>query len=595
MLIRVDLQGARAAAAEAKVVQQAVGQTAAATQAANTANATGARRANRASKAWTGVGKSAKVGAAGILGAIGLVGLAGKQALETTTDLALTTNTIKKYFRSNSEESSKLGGILQSLGIDAKGASMAFGTLDKQRAAALKDWKTSGDTFKQIGFSKKELQKSGKDFTGFLRDTSDGIDEIGRKGGQLSVMRTLFGRGATSMGPLLRDGRDGFNEMTDAADRFHVTMTDDMLEAQLDYIKAQRESKVATQGLQLMLADELRPEFMKAHEAYQDFVEEITDPSLTRDQRLDIIEDKMEGLGEVIVDVMTEAVEAIGESGPAIAVAFVRGFMESNVWGKLFVGGWIVNKILGAALFGSMVKGGAKAGAKFGRAMYQKIWLWMAGTSVGSSLLGLFTPTGRLGKKLGPKVKGLGTRMGKIFGRGLVVGMIIALPWIITNFRDFSNDLGDALGEPFKEKMAQIVLEVAEVLNEIIQTLNDIIRAGNQLTPGKFGDMGEIGEIDTLQLQINAGQLGGDEITSGNEPGKYPPWFNDGQGAEAQLPQGGGGGGGGGGKKEKMAPGRVMPRRSTPGSGNIEVPVYIDGREVARAVHRAGTKKRARQ
>jgi hypothetical protein len=593
MLIRVELQGARQAAAEAQVVRGAVTETAAATQASNAATAQSGRTASKAGKAWSAAGKVAKLGALGIAGAVGALGIAGQKALEKTSDLALTSNVLRKYFRISADESTQLGGVLQSLGVDAKGATMAFGTLSKQTTAALADpGGTSADIFDKLGISRNQLKNSRRDFSGFIKEISGGLEGLGRKGDKLSVMRTLFGRGAGSMGVLFRDGRKGFNDMTSAADKFGVTMSGDALDAQIEYIKTQRESMIATQGLQIMLADELRPAFTDVHMAYQDFVKEMADAA--PEDRIDVLREHVEDLsdffGKKLVDVATIAVEQFGEAGPGFAVAFIRGFLNANAWGKLFAGAWLINKLLTSSAKGRVAAGAASLGSRMGRAIYQKVWLWMAGTSAGSSLLGMFSPTGKLGAKLKGPASALGRSMGKWMGRGLVVGFLLALPLLIPEAFNFFESFGEKM-KPAIYKITYFIGSIfRDVLNGIIRSLNNVIGAFNKL-PGP--DIGEIGEIEANQpgVTVTAPTTGATGINPALLPGggKKPP-------SVADIT------GGGGGKKPKKrlltpsVPGRKLAAGFAGGGETIEpADVVLDGEKVGTIIFRRAKKKGARK
>lgn len=56
-------------------------------------------------------------------------------------------------------------------------------------------------------------------------------------------------------------------------------------------------------------------------------------------------------MGETISRAIENAVRLMGENGPRVAKAFIEGFLAADIWGKLFIGGWLLRRLGGQVAF----------------------------------------------------------------------------------------------------------------------------------------------------------------------------------------------------------------------------------------------------
>lgn len=117
-------------------------------------------------------------------------------------------------------------------------------------------------------------------------------------------------------------------------------------------------------------------------------------------------------------------VEHAGQAGWKIATALGRAFLNSNIWGKFAIAGFLLGKMGGLKAFGEL---GLKAGGKLGKALFTSAAKWIAGTETGASLLGWFQDIFGKGGRFAKLASTAGNRLGRIFGRGMVIGTVAGL------------------------------------------------------------------------------------------------------------------------------------------------------------------------
>lgn len=59
-------------------------------------------------------------------------------------------------------------------------------------------------------------------------------------------------------------------------------------------------------------------------------------------------------MGETISKAVENAVRLMAEHGPRVAKAFVEGFLAADIWGKLFIGGWLLSRLGGRRGIGAV-------------------------------------------------------------------------------------------------------------------------------------------------------------------------------------------------------------------------------------------------
>lgn len=154
-----------------------------------------------------------------------------------------------------------------------------------------------------------------------------------------------------------------------------------------------------------------------------------------------------------------------GQAGFKIAKALGGAFLHASIWGKLAISGFLLARFGGLKALAGM---GARMGASLGKSLFKSAAAWIAGTETGASLLGWFQGTFSREGRFGKASRAAGVRMGKLLGRGLVIGFIAGLAlaapailealdkyigkpardWIKNTFGKIPG-VGDALGEFF--------------------------------------------------------------------------------------------------------------------------------------------------
>ena len=280
------------------------------------------------------------------------------------------------------------------------------------------------DNLQMIGITHDDVKKGMGDFDWFIKRVADRFGEMTGSAKRQTAAAKLLGRGYQTILPLFSQSSKGLQEQLQWADKYDIAMGDKMVDTTVELAMAQRESKVAWLGIQNMLAKEFMPTIIDVHDEFQAFAAQITDPKLTRDQKIDLIGRKFQKLAtmatDIFISVLPGAIEQASESAVKIAGAFIKGFVQAEGWAKFVLGIWLLNKLTKGALITAVLTGGAKLGMKLGQAIVAKVVLWMIGAGVADSLIGTFGKGGEVVTKMTPVMRAAGGILGRAFGLGLV-------------------------------------------------------------------------------------------------------------------------------------------------------------------------------
>lgn len=177
----------------------------------------------------------------------------------------------------------------------------------------------------------------------------------------------------------------------------------------------QRRLRANTIDLAAVMGKELQPEAKKAAAVLNDFVLEMKngsgaggefrrdlqrmvgdvegfakeiagilgDDALSNEEKLTKVFDRF---SEVAVDAINEAgpmvAGAAGRMAPDVALAFVRGFLRADAWGKIAIGGWLISKLGGAGAFATI---GKRVGGFLGLSMASSAAATVAGGAAAAS------------------------------------------------------------------------------------------------------------------------------------------------------------------------------------------------------------------
>ncbi len=156
-----------------------------------------------------------------------------------------------------------------------------------------------------------------------------------------------------------------------------------------------------------------------------------------------------------------------GQAGWKIAKALGNAFLHASIWGKLAITGFLLAKFGGLRALAGI---GAKAGGAVGKAMVQKMIAWLAGTEAGMSLYVWLSDAVGPGGKLGKVARTSGSRLGKVFGRSLGVGVLAGLVLLAPTIRDaidryIKDPLSEALGDVFGDKFKGILSKAQDLID----------------------------------------------------------------------------------------------------------------------------------
>jgi hypothetical protein len=256
-------------------------------KATKSAERDGERLTRMGGRAQAGIGKAAKA-AAGL--AAGYASIAGaKDAVNVTTELAKATIGLSKNLGMSTKDASAWAAVARARNVDAKALNMSFGKLSREIVAANEGTQKQREELDRLGTSQKDQERrqaliaagagaqaeafdklgvsqealrSG-DFNRVLAEISDGLEKMGPGAERTALSMRLFGRGWQTIVPVLRGGSKEMREQLALAEKYGVTFGGKSVKSMEDLIKAQREAKFATMGLQVAFGTQLAPELTK--------------------------------------------------------------------------------------------------------------------------------------------------------------------------------------------------------------------------------------------------------------------------------------------------------------------------------------------
>lgn len=410
--IRLELKGQREAISGLHSVDKAQKGIGTATTAAGTAAAVAEKKTSRLSRAYASLGKTARWGI-GFLGVGGIFAL--KSAIDNTEELSKTTVGLTRNFDLQNNVASRWGALAHARDIDSKALGMTFGALSTKLTNAAREGGKALLPFHQLGLTQEDAAKGAHDFGwGIMRVARAlGEEEGGAK--RAAAAKLLLGKGYATVLPLFSEGTKGLKEQLHWADEYGVTLSGHTNEAIMEMVTAQRESKVATLGLQIALTKALMPAIEGGEHELQKFIKTLNDPKLTDDQKFHRIEQQFLGIENTLIDIVSAALPRVaehgGELGVKLAGAVWNGFQNSDLAGKLVITAWLLNFMGGAGL----IKNTAGTAGK---------WIaWGLFSTLMPTLAAEFAITGSLGLM----IKARWMAMGKLSSRAFAVGVVAGI------------------------------------------------------------------------------------------------------------------------------------------------------------------------
>jgi hypothetical protein len=186
---------------------------------------------------------------------------------------AKTTISLHKNLGLSVEKASEWAAVARSRDIDTKALNMSFGTLSKNIEGASKAGSSQAQIFDKLGVSQRTVASG--DFNAVLGETADRLKAMGPGAERTALTMKLFGRGWQTVVPLLRDGSSEMNQQLALARKYGATFHGHTIKSLNEFIQAQRESKIATMGLQIAVGTTLIPVLTKALGVFSRFVHQM--------------------------------------------------------------------------------------------------------------------------------------------------------------------------------------------------------------------------------------------------------------------------------------------------------------------------------
>ena len=184
--------------------------------------------------AFDKVSKSLKSVGGGAMKAAKLIGGIGLAAAGAATAIALLAKKSFDYIDTLGKTSSRTGiatTTLQAFQL----AAIESGTSVEQTQKGLEKFarsigdagrglKTQADIFKDLGVNIKNSDGSLKSFEGILKETADGLGELGSEAERATVLANLFGRAGIQFSEIFRNGSEGLDDFIDRAKNLGIIL-----------------------------------------------------------------------------------------------------------------------------------------------------------------------------------------------------------------------------------------------------------------------------------------------------------------------------------------------------------------------------------
>lgn len=277
-------------------------------------------------------------------------------AIETTQELARTTTNLSESFGLSTKMASGFSAVAKARGIDAASLTMSFKTLSTQIENAKEGSESSVSAFNKLGISMGELKSLNTDQ--LIMRITEGFGKMSGSTGKAAVMSQLLGRGFSRLGFLFRDGKVGLQEYMKMAEQSGAIMSDLEKDKITRLNRAMLSLKLSQMGLYKSFALAMTPALEAAAQQLTKFTRILSDPKLSNSQKFRKISDEITNL---VTKAIPPAIAAMGRQAPKIAAAFVQGFINAPVWGKLAMGAYLITKFGGVGAFFKFGQGGGRA------------------------------------------------------------------------------------------------------------------------------------------------------------------------------------------------------------------------------------------
>jgi TP901 family phage tail tape measure protein len=288
----------------------------------------------------------------------------------------------------------QFGSPLRQLGFDFDNAAAMFGKFEAEGVNlqtimpgfrfALKNLSAptgeAADMMSKLGISTKEPAQA-------LREIFADIKKAPTDLRANAIAFAIFGRRAgPDMAAAIREGRFSVQDLLNTMRGGHDTIN----QAAKDTNDFSENWEIFKHQLEVAVEPVATRFFNTVNRGMSRLVEIMGDPKLD--------------FGEKLGKIFSEAAGEAAKAAPKVAWAFVKAFVNADVWGKLAIAGILTRVIGGKGVFGTL-------GKRFATALIEA----MAGTRIGEAILGMLpTPAA---------MTTAGTARGRALGKGIVIGI----------------------------------------------------------------------------------------------------------------------------------------------------------------------------
>lgn len=454
------------------------------------------RATSTLTKSYGQLGKATRYGI-GFLGVGGLFAL--KSSITGTEELAKSTSAFNRNLGLSVKTSSEWASLANARGIDNSTLTMSFGKLGKSFVEANRKGGSARTALNQLGITHDQTAKGAHNLSYAISVVANAFGKA--KGGpeRQAAALGVLGKSYKDVIPLFAEGKKGLEGQLHWADEFGSTLNGKSLKGMMAMVTAQREFKASMFGLQVQATTALLPAIHAVDDEVNTFASTLANPKLSDTQKITRIGKQFEELEDTLIGVITDALPKVAEGGGVLGVklagAVVKGFLNSNIWGKLVISTWIF-KFLGG--FGVLGKAGAKMAKTLGIKFIETLAPYFAaeagvegiGSALASRMPGLST-----------RFKGVGTRLGGKLGTGIILGLV-TLGLTDSKTRNDVIHFGNAIG-------SWVVEGIRTIVNAGIDLINLALNKGNV-----FAFLGveapQLSHVDSLSgLIMGAGPIGG--------------------------------------------------------------------------------------
>lgn len=306
------------------------------------------------------------------LGAAGL-GFAAwgkaKQAVQQTTELARTSETLSKATGTSIGESSRMVAVSQALGVQSKMLSQVF---TKVGAATVKQAEHTGKgvtAFDRLGISQEYARKHLNDTAGILDKITHNFNAEHIPALERSKLLTeLFGKSWLPLGRIFLSGETNFKHLTSLAKEFGLELSSTGAEG-IEKLKDQQEEyTLATMGMQVAFTKIVAGPLGRMLQGFAKLTVYAKEGRWTKfNKEVDKIGHAFASLAEKVLPRMAGAFAHVA---PAVLSAFWKGFIHAPLGAQVVLGLALATKfgLTGAVFRGvGMTLGKSVAGGLLGQ------------------------------------------------------------------------------------------------------------------------------------------------------------------------------------------------------------------------------------